>query len=82
LEAQTQSSSLGSHFDDVVTSIYTDIFQKFFTDIWPLADIPKYICRYFIKVFWLKLVWIAYSHGRPQKWGRSLSTFLCMILMM
>jgi len=50
-------------------------FQKIFTYIWPIAniwlatdtDIPKfdyrYIFRYFnnYKVFWLKLVWIAYS---------------------
>jgi len=46
-------------------------FQIFFTDLWPVAnillttetDIPKfayrYICRYFNKVFWLKLVGIA-----------------------
>jgi len=45
-------------------------FQKFFTDSWPTADIRlstdtrfayRYFCRYFDKVFWLKLVWIAYS---------------------
>jgi len=38
-------------------------------EIWPAAnirlatdtDIPKFAYRYFNKVFWLKLVWIAYS---------------------
>jgi len=44
----------------------TDIFN-FFTEIWPAADIrlatdtdiPKFAYRYFNKVFWYKLVWIA-----------------------
>jgi len=37
--------------------IDTDIFKKNFTDIWPVAniqlatDIPKFVCRYFNKVF-------------------------------
>jgi len=51
----------------------TDNFITFFIDIWPVVDIllatdtdiPKfvyrYICRYFNNVFWLKLVWTAYT---------------------
>jgi len=51
----------------------TDIFNYFFSDIWPAADIqlaiytdiPKfaygYFCRYFNKIFWFKLVGITYS---------------------
>jgi len=41
----------------------TDIFKKFFTDIWPAVDIrlatdtdiPKFAYRYLNKVFWLIL---------------------------
>jgi len=47
----------------------TDIFKKIFTDIWSVADIrlatnidiPNFAYRYFNKVFWLKIVWIAYT---------------------
>jgi len=50
----------------------------FFTDTWPTADIRmatdtdisnfayRYICRYFNKKFWLKLMWIAYSPDLRQ----------------
>jgi len=52
----------------------TDYFQKIFSNVWPAADIglatntdiPKFTYRYFIKVFWLKLVRIAYSPDLRQ----------------
>jgi len=56
----------------------SDIFKKIFTYIWPVSviqlatdtDIPKFayrhIFRYFNKVFWLKLMWIAYSQDLRQ----------------
>jgi len=47
---------------------FSPIFSIFFTDIWPVnillttdTDIPKFAYRYFTKVFWFKLVRIAYT---------------------
>jgi len=48
------------------TNIWTDADIRLATD----TDIPKfahrYVCRNFNKVFWLKLVRIAYSPGLRQ----------------
>jgi len=66
----------------------TDIFKTFFTDIWPVTDIRlttdtdvskfahRCICRYLKKIFWLKLVWIAYSPDLRQSNYRSRQTEL------
>jgi len=55
-----------------------DIFKKLFTDTWPVAnirltidtDIPKcaywYICWYFNKVFWSKLVRYSCNLQQPN----------------
>jgi len=60
---------------DIIFLKSISIFSKNFTDIWPAAadirlatdtGILKFAYRYFNKVFWLKLVWIAHSFDLRQ----------------